>query len=180
MAYRSGSEEAAEALFARYYWRLRTLVGREFGANPHRIGGVSDVVQSALGGFFSKARKNELEIDPERGLWPYLVTLTLNKVRDRLRYAHRDRRDIDRVIPIERCPDPLESDPAPEDIAVASEMVERLLEPFTPRRRAIVRHLLLGYGVKETAQAVGASERTVYATRQAACLVLRDLLRDKS
>ena len=70
----------------------------------------------------------------------------------------------------------MESGPSPQDVAAVKELVDRLLEPFSPRRRRIIELILEGQGVGQIAQQVGATERTVYNTRRAAAKILEQVL----
>lgn len=177
-AYRAGDEAAAQKLFDRYYARLTRLARREMSARLRAVEGSSDLVQSALRSFFWRGREDQIEVDPGGTLWPVLVRITLNKIRNRAKFWARQRRDAGREQPLGEGNDPLERDPSPEDAAMLHELVGQLLQPFPERRRRIVQMILEGYGVKEIADQLGTTERTVYNTRQAACQIL-DQIRDQ-
>src|SRR5947207_8697176 len=82
-AYRQGDEAAASALFERYYLRLLELIRRQLGWKLREVEGSTDVAQSVLKSFFSQIRQNRVEIGPDNSLWPLLVTIALNKLRNR-------------------------------------------------------------------------------------------------
>lgn len=177
-AYRAGDEDAASALFEKYYLRLIHLIRHQMGRRMAESESSSDLAQSALNSFFVRLRGQHIHIASSNSLWPLLVTITLNKVRNRGKYWHRQRRDPRRKVPLDDGVDPLERGPSPEDAAVLSELIDQLLSPFSqnPSRQQIIRLILEGHSVAEIASKVQRTERTVYNTRQEAAAVLRRLL----
>ncbi len=176
-AYRQGDEDAASALFERYYGRLLELIRRQLGWKLREVEGSTDVAQSVLRSFFSQIRQNHVEIGPDNSLWPLLVTIALNKVRNRGKFWQRECRDPSRNLSLDAGEDPLEQGPSPQDVAAVKELVDRLLEPFSDRRRKIIELILEGRPVGEIAAEVGTTERTVYNTRKAAGKILEQVLR---
>jgi len=174
-AYRGGDEAAAQVLFERYYVRLVRLARERSGALLRGVEESADVAQSVFESVFVRGRASQIEIGPRDSLWPLLVTITVNKIRNRVKYWTRQQRDRRREVPLEGN-DPLESGPLPEDATRLNELVEQLLEAFSPRRRTIVEHLLQNVPIVEIARRVGTCERTVYKTRQAAMRILEELL----
>jgi RNA polymerase sigma factor (sigma-70 family) len=175
-AYRQGDEAAANELLEKYYVRLLELIRRQLGWKLRDLEGSTDVAQSVFRSFFSQVRENRVQIAPDNSLWPLLVTIALNKVRNLGKYWQREKRDPDRQVRLDGQDDPLESGPSPQDVAAVKELVDRLLEPFSPRRRRIIELILEGQGVGQIAQQVGATERTVYNTRRAAAKILEQVL----
>ncbi len=174
--YRSGDEEAARRLFERYYTRLIELIRRQLGWRLKEVEGSTDIAQSVMRSFFGRAREAQVQFGPEDSLWPLLVTITLNKIRNRAKFWQRDRRDRSRQVTLAEHNDPLESEPSPQDAAMMTELIKQLLEPFPERRRRIIELILEGHGVGEIAAMVGATERTVYNTRMAAAKILEQLV----
>ncbi len=175
-AYRQGNEEAASALFERYYTRLLELIRRQLGWKLREVEGSTDVAQSVLRSFFSQIRQNHVEIGPDNSLWPLLVTIALNKLRNHGKFWQRECRDPSRQVPLAALDDPLEQGPSPQDVAAVKELVDRLLEPFSDRRRRIIELILEGQPIGKIATEVGATERTVYNTRRAAGKILEQVL----
>jgi RNA polymerase sigma factor (sigma-70 family) len=176
-AYRAGDEEAAYVLHRRYYVRLIELIRRQMGWRAKEMDSSADVAQSAMQCFFAQLKK-DVEISSHGDLWPLLVTITLNKVRNRAKYWQRQRRDPLRRVPLSDRIDPLERGASPEDAAVMHELLDQLLAPFSGRRRQIVRLILEGVPVHEIAERMGTTERTIYNTRKAAAKILRRVLSD--
>jgi RNA polymerase sigma-70 factor, ECF subfamily len=178
-AYRGGDEEAATALFERYYQRLLGLIRRQSGWRLKQAEGSMDVAQSVLRSFFGQLRQQRIAVGDDESLWPLLVTITLNKVRNRGKFWQRARRDPARIQPLDGDRDPLESGPSPSDVAALGDLVERLLEPFSNRRRRIIELILAGQPVRQIAADVGATERTVFNTRMAAAKILEQVLSEE-
>jgi RNA polymerase sigma-70 factor, ECF subfamily len=175
-AYRQGNEDAASTLFERYYARLLELIRRQLGWKLREVEGSSDVAQSVLRSFFSQIRQDHVQIGPDNSLWPLLVTIALNKMRNHGKFWQRERRDPARQVPLQAQDDPLEQGPSPQDVAAVKELVDRLLEPFSDRRRRIVELILEGQPVGQIAAEIGTTERTVYNTRRAAAKILEQVL----
>ena len=175
-AYRGGDEEAATELFERYYPRLIELLRRQMGWRLKQVEGSVDVAQSVLRSFFHQLRDKQVQIGPDDDLWPLLVTVALNKIRNRGKFWSRQRRDLQRQSPLVAGLDPLEREPSPDDAAVVQDLIEQLLAPFSGRRRQIVELILQGEPVKSIAEQVGTTERTIYNTRMAAASTLEKLL----
>jgi DNA-directed RNA polymerase specialized sigma24 family protein len=174
--FREGNEDAAAALFERYFERLVMLARGQLGWRLKGVEGSTDMAQSVLRSFFMQLKADDIRVGPEDSLWPLLVTITLNKVRNRAKFWQRERRDLARQIPLQEGGDPLESGPSPQDAAELRDLVDRLLEPFSPRRRRTIELILAGESVARIVAEVGTTERTVYNTRQAAARILERLI----
>jgi RNA polymerase sigma factor (sigma-70 family) len=179
-AYRNGNQQAAVTLFHRYHTRLIGLVRRQTGWRLKELEESTDMAQSVLGSLFNQLQQSQLEVGPNDSLWPLIVTITLNKVRNRGKFWQRERRDPSRQVPLSEAADPLEQEPSPEDAAITKDLIEQLLAPFSDRRRRIVELILAGEPVGEIAAQVGTTERTIYNTRCAAAKILESTLGSQS
>jgi RNA polymerase sigma factor (sigma-70 family) len=175
-AYRAGDQQAAVTLFQRYHARLIGLVRRQTGWRLKELEESTDMAQSVLGSLFAQLQQSRIEVGPNDSLWPLIVTITLNKVRNRGKFWQRERRDPSRQVPLSEAADPLEQEPSPEDAALAKDLIERLLAPFSDRRRQIVELILAGEPVGQIAAQMGTTERTIYNTRRAAAKILEEAL----
>jgi RNA polymerase sigma-70 factor, ECF subfamily len=175
-AYRQGNQDAATELFERYYVRLLDLLRRQLRWRLKEVEGSSDVAQSVFRSFFSQIGGHTVEVGPNDSLWPLLVTIALNKVRNLGKYWQREKRDVTRNVPLDPGNDPLEQGPSPQDAAAVKELVDQLLAPFSARRRQIIELILQGEGVNQIASQVGTTQRTVYNTRRAAGKILEQVL----
>ena len=171
-AYREGDDDAAAQLFERYYTKLLELIRYNAGWQIRLAEDSVDVAQSALRSFFAQIQDGQVRLSEDDNLWPLLVTIALNKIRNRGKYWQRKKRDPKLRENIEDGADPLVREPTPEDAAILKELIDHLLEPFSERRRQILTMILEGSAVKDSASEVGTTERTVYNTRQAAAAIL--------
>jgi len=135
----------------------------------------ADLALSVFRSVFIRGRGYTIELDTEDSLWPLLVTVALNKIRNHVKYWKRQQRDHSLQVPLQDR-DPLESGPTPEDTMQLQELIEQLCEPFGGRRRAVIDHLLQGLSVAEVARQTGVAQRTVYKTRAAARQILEQIL----
>ncbi|MCA9265902.1 MAG: helix-turn-helix domain-containing protein [Planctomycetales bacterium] len=175
-AFRRGEEAAATQLFRLYHDRIVELTRRNLSWQIRGLEGSSDIAQSALRSFFGQLEKKAIQVTAEDGIWPLLVTITLNKVRSRGRYWGQQKRDARRTSPLPDVLDPLETEPSPEDAAILGDLVDELLGSFSDRRRRIIELFMQDYGTSEIAREVGTTERTVYNTRKAAAEILQRLM----
>ena len=169
---------AAEQLFARYYQRLVGHVQRKMGARLKQSETASDVAQSVFRSVFGRGQQEQIALEEGSSLWPLLTTIALNKIRNRARYWGRERRDRSRQAPLTDATF-LQGDPTPADQAILEELVEQVLAAFPERRQQILKLVLQGYSVGETAEQIGVSERTVYETRRKADEILRQYLAER-
>ena len=130
-----------------------------------------DVAQSALNSILVAGRTGRIEIGPSGSLWPLLVKVASNRIRQRAKYWNCQRRDWRRTVPLQDH-DRRDSGPTPEYVARFHELVEQLMEHFSQRRRTIIEHFLGGLSVAAIAHRMDISKRTVYRARQAALEML--------
>jgi DNA-directed RNA polymerase specialized sigma24 family protein len=128
---------------------------------------------------FELIREERVQLPEDGDLWPLLVRISLNKIRNKAKFWNRDRRDQNRLSSLTGM-DAVRKDPSPEDVAALNETVKELFGRFSERRQAVLSLLLQDYGVGEIANELGISERTVYNTRVAAAEVLRELITTQS
>jgi RNA polymerase sigma-70 factor (ECF subfamily) len=150
-AYLRGDQQAATTLFERYAERLFTLAR---GLMSHRLAqkvGPEDVVQSAYGSFFHRARAGQFTLQHRGDLWHLLVTITLNKVRRQVEHFHAGKRALDREQTVPKDLALLAREPAPEEAALLADELEHLFRSLPARHRRIVELRLQGRPVAEIA-----------------------------
>lgn len=175
-ALQSGDDAAAERIFCRYYERLIGLVSQNYSNRVARTESDSDVVQSVFRSFFRRGAAQEFRIADDGSLWPILVTIALNKIRNRAKFWSRKKRDIRRTAGIEELSGILSREPSPEEAAVLQEVITDLLGRFSERRRRILELLLEGCSLTEVMETLGTTRFTVAGTRKAAAEVLEQVL----
>src|SRR5262245_58030558 len=95
---RSGEDEAARDVFARFASRLVGLARRHLDGRLAVKVDPEDVVQSAYKSFFIRQRDGTLEIGNWDGLWGVLTMITIRKCADRAAYYRAGKRDVSREL----------------------------------------------------------------------------------
>jgi RNA polymerase sigma-70 factor, ECF subfamily len=168
---RSDEDAAARDVFNRYSRQLIALTRRQFEPRlAHRID-PEDVVQSAFKSFFIRHREGKLRVGDWDNLWALLSLITRRKCADRVEYLRARRRDVDRetAAPVE-ADQPwqlaMDRQPLPEEVASATETVERLLGSASDDERPVLELSLLGHTAAEIALQLGKALRTVHRLRE--------------
>jgi RNA polymerase sigma-70 factor (ECF subfamily) len=165
---RARDEDAASDIFRRFVGRLTALACRQFDARD-RIGADPEgVVQSALGSFFARVGRSQLEFDGWEELWGLLVVITLRKCGKRRDYLRARRRDPGRRA-VADPPDAAEAvdrDPTPLEAVMLADLVQRLLKGLDPTERGIMELTLEGYTAREVSERLGRSERSIWRVRE--------------
>lgn len=173
---RAGDAAAERALFDRYYARMVGFARARMNPRLQTRVGASDVAASAMKSVLLGVRPGEFDVDADDTLWPLLVTVTLNKIRNQWKAHAAQRRDLR----VSQSLDPyaclMEDGPQQTCETEINDFVDCLMAQFPPRRQKILRLALEGHGVGEIAALVGVSERTVYETRREAAQCLMRLL----
>ena len=170
---RAKDGDAARELFRRFTGQLITLARRRLdGPLCHKVDS-EDVVQSTYKSFFRRYDEGELDFVNWNSLWGLLTLITLRKCADRVAYHRAERRDAAREVSAR--PDSeggaplceaLGREPTPDEAAVLTETVERLLAGLDVDERPIVELSLLGHSTREISEELGVPERTVRRVRE--------------
>jgi RNA polymerase sigma factor (sigma-70 family) len=162
-----GDEQAATALFDRYAVRLIGLARSRLSMRLASRVDPEDVVQSACRSFFMRARDGEFKVEQPGDLWRLLARITVRKACRNARRHGAGKRNASLEEPLDfngEARPILSREPTPEQAAILTEELERLLAPLKPHERRIVELRLDGDGIDEIAAQVGRSGRTVRRT----------------
>ena len=170
---RAKDGDAARELFRRFTGQLITLARRRLdGPLRHKVDS-EDVVQSTYKSFFRRYDEGDLDFVNWNSLWGLLTLITLRKCADRVAYHRAERRDAAREVsapPDSEGGAPLSEalgrEPTPDEAAVLTETVERLLAGLDADERPIVELSLLGHSTREISEELGVPERTVRRVRE--------------
>ena len=89
----NGDDEAARAIWHRYFEKLVRLADKHLGRMVRRSTSEEDVALSAMNSFFEGARENQFpELHDRDNLWRILVAITRRKVRDRRKWENAEKR----------------------------------------------------------------------------------------
>lgn len=161
--WRAGDERAAEQLLARYGERLIRVAEQHLS---HKLAGRldgEDVVQSVFRTFFRRSAGGEFRIDGSAHLWRLLVKITVLKARAKARHHTAGVRDAAAEEPggdawlVEA----LAREPGPDEAAVLVDEVHALLLGLPPLHGQVLEMRLQGFEVREIAERLDFSNRTV-------------------
>jgi RNA polymerase sigma-70 factor, ECF subfamily len=165
---RGRDEDAASEIFRRFVRRLVALAFRQFDVRDHASADPEGIVQSALGSFFARLGRSDLDFDGWEQLWGLLVVITLRKCGKRRDYLRAQRRDPKRgtVAGSLDAEGAVDRDPSPLEVVMLADLVQHLLEGLDPTERGIMELTLEGYTAREVAERLGRSERSVWRVRE--------------
>ena len=130
-----GSEDAAEAIFARYLHRLTALARLRLSERIARRIDPEDVVLSAYRSFFVAARDGRFVLQREGDLWRLLVSITLHKLHRQVA-AHQTAKRSATAECTNGLVELIQSrDPTPEEVLIASDELEAIFAVLPPLAR---------------------------------------------
>src|SRR3954451_16484076 len=97
---RAGDGRAAQEFWNQYGPLLHQVAERNLAGGVRRRVGPEDVVQSACRTFLRRAQGGEFRLEDSEGLWRLLCAITLSKVREQTRFHLRQKRGLDREVPL--------------------------------------------------------------------------------
>jgi len=163
---RAGDEQAARQVFQQYAGRLIALARSRLGSQLRRKVDPEDVLQSVYKSFFTRQAKGQVEAADWDSLWSLLTVITLRKCGRWVERFSTGMRRLSAEVPAAATDsaaswEAVAADPTPEEAAMLTETVERLLHGLEGRERQIVALALQGASVAEIADEVGRTRRTV-------------------
>lgn len=169
LAWKKGSEGAAQVLVQRYLVRLTALARSRLSRKLARRLDPEDVVLSAWRSFFVAADAGRLSVPADDNLWPLLVTLTLRKLaRQSARHGAKRRFLKDEIYQenLDFWQEAVSREPSPQDAALVVDEVKSLMTQLDATDREILSRRLRGDQQSEIAQALNCSERTIRRSLQ--------------
>jgi RNA polymerase sigma-70 factor, ECF subfamily len=181
-------EQFAEAVFNRYAQRLMSVARERIGTQLRSKVSPEDVVQSAFKSFFRRQDEFKFEKDGDDGLWGLLVVITVRKCAKWADVYTAEKRSASREVSLNSSPpgggsglrDVVAREPGPTEVAVLSELIERMLARLDERQQQMISLRMHGYDLEEIAEQLNSSRRTVSRTIQEAKEVLRQLIADSA
>jgi RNA polymerase sigma-70 factor (ECF subfamily) len=164
---RGGSEEAVRELLDRYGRHILTVIRQKLSYNLRSIFDSIDFLQDVWASFFSGEMGHSFR-DPG-ALMKFLVQMARNKVAEEARrrltgekYNFSRERSLDGSATVEAAGLTTVNVPAPEDVAVAKEQWERLIEGRPLHHVRILQMLSQGYSHQEIATELRLGQKAVY------------------
>ena len=168
----TGDEDAARQIHERYTPGLITMARRRLGMRMQGRCDPESVVQSAMRSFFRRCQVGDFVIGTWDDIVGLLAVITVRKCSNRRRFHHRECRDVNREVAIDRYGEPesgehLPADPglAPPEMLAFEETIAEVFEGLDTDDRLIIELLLAGHTIEETRRQIGCSERTVRRVR---------------
>lgn len=125
----NGDGDALEELVQKYLPRLQAFVRLRMGPSLRARESSMDVVQSVCREVLQDI--DRFEYRGEGSFLSWLFTAALNKMRTRLRYYHRQRRDVDREVHLTSGATKVYADMlSPSEIVVEAEQIDRIEHAF--------------------------------------------------
>jgi RNA polymerase sigma-70 factor, ECF subfamily len=166
--WRKGDQDAATALFERYVERLTQLVGAKLSSKMNARVDPDDIAQSAFKSMFRRVREGDFEFGDDRAFWQLLVTIAVNKVRNKVRFAKAGKRDISRDSAtggddsydayVASC---LERAPSSDEVVEFEELMEGLFNHLPRREARTLQMRMDGQTQQEIAAELDVDVRTV-------------------
>lgn len=164
----AGDTKAFEKIFERYAERLIRLAKLRISERLASRIEAEDVVQSVFRTFFGRVRNRRFRFQEESDLWKLLVSMTLNKLRNKVDWHTAAKRDVRTETPIDRSrvrvPSAFDKDgesPSPSAVIAFIDLLEDFLGRLREGDRRILEMRLDGYSQEEIAKSLGCTERTV-------------------
>jgi RNA polymerase sigma-70 factor (ECF subfamily) len=165
-----GSEQAFEAIFFRYSDRLVRLASKRISEKLAGRIEAEDVVQSVFRTFFGRAQDHRFTFENADDLWKLLVSMTLNKLRNKVDFHTAAKRDVSQEKQLagsKSTPSAFDhsgDEPSPEAVVAFLDLLENFMSQLREGDRRILELRLQGMTQDEVAREVGCTERTVRRT----------------
>ena len=153
-------------VFDRFSRRLLGLARNRLPANIAARVDPDDVVQSVFRTFFRRHSDGQFDFESAYDVWHLLAAITYRKVINTVKYHRRELRDAAKETPasasasIEQ-PRFVDPQPGPESVMLMIDYTRWILEQLPEQYQDVVRLRMEGYDVREVAERVDVSERTV-------------------
>jgi RNA polymerase sigma-70 factor (ECF subfamily) len=166
-----GDQAAAAAVFDLYQRRLLGLARSHLDTRLRRKIDPEDVVQSVFRSYFQRHQAGLFEVRDWDQLWSLLALITVRKCTNARIFFTRRKRSAALEVSAEgdaaetrSAWEALAREPTPQEAAVLTDLVERLLGGLPERERRIVQLSLEGHDAWTIAGVIGRAERTVRRT----------------
>src|SRR5271168_3672198 len=152
----SGEQQAAARLMRDFEpVVLRVLRGRLRGAGARREFYSMDICQSVLAIFFVRVAAGQYDLKEPDDLITLLLTMTRNKVAEKMRRQHRQRRDRRRTVGGVEELALAGRDPSPSSVVAGKELLEQARQRLGEEERQLVELRGQGLSWEEVAASLG-------------------------
>ncbi|WP_417383161.1 RNA polymerase sigma factor [Gimesia sp.] len=168
--FQAGDNDAAGALFERYFAQLDRFAERRMSPQLQRRVGSDDIAQSVYRSFFEKAREGQFQLEESGELWRLLAHLAGRKVMRKVEWNQAAKRSMKTEQQMS-AGDSLISGPGadladnraedPQAAALINDAIEFVLQQLTPAWKEILEASHTNLDVPGIAESTGASETDV-------------------
>jgi RNA polymerase sigma-70 factor, ECF subfamily len=166
--WRDGDGDAATVLYQRYLQKLLNLVGQHLSAKFNPRFDPEDVVQSVFKSLFRRAQKGDFTFEDDGDFWKLLLTIALNKVRNKVRHHQAEKRSTAREVASVGTSQPdgyimnrLTQQPTIVETVAFSDLFTSVIDCLEPRDQQLIHLRLEGHTQREIATHLLVDERTV-------------------
>lgn len=162
-----GDERAFGAIWERYGQKLINLANSRISKRLSTRIEPEDVVQSVFRTFFGRVQQNRFTFEQENDLWKLLVSMTMNKLRNKVDWHTAAKRNVKSERSIEgnsSLPSAYDVDgesPSPAAVVAFIDLLQHFLQGLREQDRQILELRLQDLTQQEIAEQVGCTERTV-------------------
>jgi RNA polymerase sigma-70 factor, ECF subfamily len=162
-----GNVLAFEKVFERYSDRLIRIAKSRISERLASRIEAEDVVQSVFRSFFGRVQAKRFTFQEENDLWRLLVSITLNKLRNKVDWHTAAKRDVgleQRMDGGSSLPSAYDVDgvnPSPEAVVMFIDLLEHFMTSLRDTDRKVLELRLQGMTQEEIANEIGCTERTV-------------------
>lgn len=147
--YVTGNDDAAKEIFDRYVVGWMKVAQKRISPVLQSRMDPDDIVQSACGSFFRKAREDGLVLTRSGELWRILAKFTLNKTRSYIEKELAAERDPRLEQGVAFWQAAIQREPSPEEANILLEELTHFMRTLAPRDRRILELRLRGESVDE-------------------------------
>jgi RNA polymerase sigma-70 factor (ECF subfamily) len=161
--FRTGEQDAATEIHARYAERLEALVSSQTAADLKTRFDPEDVVQSVFRTLFRRVSHGLYDVPAGEELWQLLLVLALNKTRKLASFHRAQKRDVGKTHGSEKLAHLLQQGDGRDEAAhqMLQLVVEDLVSDLPDAHRQIIKLRIEGYRTEDISQATERSKRTV-------------------
>ena len=155
----SGSEEAAADLITQYGPSLRRIARiRLHGSEIRRVLDSQDIYQSVMAIFFQRVQTGTFELETPEDLIRLVSTMIRNRVTDKVRRHHAQRRDLRRNLSVEdESIAVVDMEDSPSVLVSRQELIMRFRKLLTEQERLLLDERARGYTWQELAERLSAT-----------------------
>jgi len=147
---------------AAYLPKIVRLAENNLGARYAANFGADDVAMSVIRTVFRRIQSGDFEFDDDESLWKQLVTITLRRLSNKIRYENADKRSIKKTVNAdEDFLVGISREPNPEEAIALMDLLEKIGKRLDDEGKQVLELRMANYSYSETARKLKISDRSV-------------------